>query len=339
MSADSIAPITRSSRSEFRMAWPREFARKHGADLRIAGVFAVLAIVLSVSSRNFTSVGNLLNLMDQAVVVGIVALGQTFVILVAGIDLSVGAIVGLAGIIIGLSMTQANLPLPIALAVGLLSGMIFGLFNGLLVTKGRLAAFIVTLGAMSIGRSMAFVISDGNPISTLPDSFELIASGAIFKMPVNFLVLVSLFILAGYYLKATKGGRTIYAIGSNPEAARAAGLKVNYYVTLAYVISGLMAGIASILLSSRLMTIDPNAGTGLELDAIAAAVIGGASLFGGRGSVVGTFFGTLIMVLIRNGLNLLNVGPYWQGSAIGAVIIIAVLIERITSGRSAGQVS
>jgi ribose transport system permease protein len=192
---------------------------------------------------------------------------------------------------------------------------------------------------MSIGRSLAYVISDGNSVSSLPQGLSYIGSADIFGVPANFLFVVLLFALAWYYLTFTKGGRTIYAIGSNIEAARASGLKVSYYTNLAYAASGALSAVAAVMLASRLMSIDPIAGNGLELDSIAAVVIGGASLFGGRGSMIGTFFGVLIMGLIRNGLNLLNVGPYWQGSAIGAIIIIAVLAERIVTTRlnSRGQ--
>jgi ribose transport system permease protein len=312
----------------------RRFQKKYSLEVRMCLVFIALAALLSFASPFFLTTGNILNLMDQAVVVGIVALGQTFVILVSGIDLSVGALTGVTGIVMGLAMTKAGLPVPVALTLAILAGATMGLINGLLVTKGKVSAFIVTLGMMSIARSMAYIISDGDPISSLPDSFAMIASGTLFKIPINFLVLVILFAIATYYLSSTKGGRTIYAIGSNVEAARAAGLKVNFYNVLTYALSGALSAVAAVMLSSRLMAIDPIAGTGLELDTIAAAVIGGASLFGGRGSVIGTFFGVLIMVLIRNGLNLLNVGPYWQGSAIGAIIIVAVMAERIFSNRS-----
>lgn len=334
MNTETVSPAVDTEPSLATSNRLGRFRQKYSLEIRMAVVFIVLAALLSLASPFFLTTDNVLNLMDQAVVVGIVALGQTFVILVSGIDLSVGAITGVTGIILGLSLTKAGLPIPIALGVAIVAGALIGLINGLLVTKGKITAFIVTLGMMSVGRSMAYIISDGDPISSLPASFASIASGTVLKIPVNFLVLVSLFAIASYFLTSTKGGRTIYAIGSNVEAARAAGLKVEFYNTLTYVLSGALSAVAAVMLSSRLMAIDPIAGTGLELDTIAATVIGGASLFGGRGSVIGTFFGVLIMVLIRNGLNLLNVGPYWQGSAIGAIIIIAVLAERIVSSRT-----
>jgi ribose transport system permease protein len=166
----------------------------------------------------------------------------------------------------------------------------------------------------------------------LPDALSELSVVEVFGIPVNFLFLLTLFAIAWWYLQRTKGGRTIYAIGSNRDAAVAAGLRTTRYANLAYAVSGASAGLASVFLSSRLMSIDPLAGNGLELDAIAAVVIGGASLFGGRGSMLGSLFGVFIMVLIRNGLNLLGVGPYWQGTAIGTIILVAVLIERLTSG-------
>ncbi|MEI6002291.1 ABC transporter permease [Paraburkholderia bengalensis] len=311
----------------------KAFAYRFQVECRMFAVFLILGAVLSVSSSHFLSLGNIANLMDQSVVTGIVAIGQTFVILVAGIDLSVGALTGISAVILGLAMTSAGLPIPMAIFGSLICGALLGLINGLLVTFGRIAPFIVTLGMMSIGRSLAYIVSNGNSISSLPESFAVFGSADMSGIPANFIFVVALFVVAWSYLSYTKGGRTIYAIGSNIEAARASGLKVSYYMTFAYVLSGALSAVGGVMLSSRLMSIDPVAGTGLELDAIAAVVIGGASLFGGRGSMIGTFLGVLIMVMIRNALNLLNVGPYWQGSAIGAIIIIAVLAERFASTR------
>ena len=307
--------------------------RKFQLELRMLLLFVLLCIVLGVVSPHFLSLGNVLNLMDQAVVTGIAAIGQTFVVLVGGIDLSVGSITGVGGIFLGLAINSMGMPIIPAVLVAIFGGGLLGLVNGLLVTRGRIAPFIVTLGMMSIGRSMAFVLTNGNSISTLPDGLALPSTASVLGLPVNFLVLIVLFAGAWYYLTFTKGGRTIYAIGSNREAARSAGLRVDFYNVLVYVLAGVFSSVAAVMLASRLMSIDPIGGTGLELDSIAAVVIGGASLFGGRGSMIGSFFGVLILVLIHNGLNLLNVGPYWQGSAVGTVIIVAVLGERLLSSR------
>jgi ribose transport system permease protein len=309
----------------------RRLFRGARLELRMLALLALLSIALSLISPYFFTLNNILNLMDQSVITGIVAIGQTFVILIGGIDLSVGSLSGATGIIFGLAL--AALPLPLAIVAAILAGGLAGFVNGFIITKGRVAAFIVTLGMMSIGRSMAYVLSGANSITQLPESLANLASESLFGLPINFLVLLILYALAWYYLTFTKGGRTIYAIGSNAEAARAAGLRVDFYSILVYVISGALSAVAAVFLAARILSIDPIAGTGLELDTIAGVVIGGASLFGGRGTIIGTFIGVLIMVLIRNGLNLLNVNPYWQGTAIGAIIIAAVLLERFLSAR------
>jgi ribose transport system permease protein len=300
-------------------------------EMRMLALLALLSLALSLISPYFFTLSNILNLMDQSVITGIVAIGQTFVILIAGIDLSVGSLTGATGIILGLSL--AELPLPIAIVAAIVAGGLAGFVNGFIITKGRVAAFIVTLGMMSVGRSMAYVLSGANSISQLPEPLGDLASATVVGIPLNFLVLVTLYAVAWYYLTFTKGGRTIYAIGSNAEAARTAGLRVDFYSILVYVISGALSAVAAVFLAARILSIDPIAANGLELDTIAAVVIGGASLFGGRGTIIGTFIGVLIMVLIRNGLNLLNVNPYWQGTAIGSIIVAAVLLERFLSAR------
>jgi ribose transport system permease protein len=299
-------------------------------ELRMSLVVLVVMALLSLISPYFLTVNNVLNLLDQSVVVGLLALGQTLVILIGGIDLSVGSLVGVTGIVLGLMLHQ--LPLPVALVICVAAGAFFGLVNGIIITFGRVAAFVVTLGMMSIGRSMAYVLSGANSINGLPASLGALSSDSLFQIPIDFWFLMVCYTLCWWFLSYTKGGRTLYALGSNPEAARVAGLRISTWSVLAYVISGLMSGISAIFLASRILSIDPIGGEGLELDAIAAVVIGGASLFGGRGSIIGTLFGVFIMVFIRNGLNLLNISPYWQGTAIGSVIIIAVLIERLLSG-------
>ena len=314
-----------------RPAAMRLLLRGAQLELRMLALLALLSLALSLISPYFFTLNNILNLMDQSVITGIVAIGQTFVILIGGIDLSVGSLVGATGIIFGLAL--AALPLPLAIVAAIVAGGLAGFVNGFIITKGRVAAFIVTLGMMSVGRSMAYVLSGANSITQLPESLANLASDSLLGVPINFLVLLILYAVAWYYLTFTKGGRTIYAIGSNAEAARAAGLRVDFYSILVYVISGALSAVAAVFLAARILSIDPIAGNGLELDTIAGVVIGGASLFGGRGTIIGTFIGVLIMVLIRNGLNLLNVNPYWQGTAIGSIIVAAVLLERFLSAR------
>jgi ribose transport system permease protein len=197
-----------------------------------------------------------------------------------------------------------------------------------------LAAFVVTLGMMSIARSLAYVFSGQRSISDIPDELSNLVYTNVGGLQMNVIILLVLYVCAWYYLSRTRGGRTIYAVGSNKEAARISGLNVQFYTILPYAISGALAAVASTLIAAQILSIDPLGGNLLELDAIAAVVIGGASLYGGRGSIIGTLFGVLIMVMIRNGLNLLGVSPFWQGTAIGSIIIAAVLAERLLSGKS-----
>ena len=298
------------------------------------GLALVVFVGLSLASPFFLLSNNLLNLLDQSVVTGITAVGMTFVILTGGIDLSVGSVLGLTSVLMGMTMPHYGIPAGIAVAV--VAGGAIGLFSGVLVARFGLASFVVTLGVMAIGRSLAYICSGATSISDIPPAINDLVYTPVLGVPSNVATLLVMYVLAGLYLSFTKGGRTIYAIGSNREAARAAGLNVLAYSVLPYVVSGALAAAAGVLLSAQVMSIDPLAGTALELDAIAAVVIGGASLYGGRGSIIGTLIGVMIMVMIRNGLNLLGVNPFWQGSAIGTIIIAAVLAERLVSTRVRG---
>ncbi|MBF0530542.1 MAG: ABC transporter permease [Deltaproteobacteria bacterium] len=301
-------------------------------EIRMAVVVFVLGLVLSLVSPHFFSMHNMLNLMDQMVVIGIASLGATLVILTSGIDLSVGSVLGMTGIVLGMSFG----PLGTAGAViaGLAAGAGAGLISGLLVAKAGLAPFVATLGMMAIARSQAYVLSGARSINNLPPAIEYVGNAMFLGIPLNFICLLVLYALMWLFLTRTKAGRSIYAIGSNEEAARVAGIAVDKYKILTYVASGFFAALASVFLSARILSSDPIAGNGLELDTIAAVVIGGASLFGGRGSMIGTLLGVCIMVLIRNGLNLLGVDPYWQGTAIGSVIVAALLLDRFFSSGS-----
>ncbi|MDZ5450731.1 ABC transporter permease [Labrys sp. ZIDIC5] len=303
-------------------------------EVRMLGLAIVLAICLSLLSPYFLTRSNIFNILDQSVVIGIVAVGMTFVILTGGIDLSVGSVAGLTGIILGLAVQQY--PPALAVALAILSGAGIGLVSGILIAYFGLAAFVVTLGVMAIGRSLAYILSGQTAIASIPDSMQAIVYTDFFGVPANVLFLALLYILAWAYLTYTKGGRTIYAVGSNKEAARAAGLSVMFYSILPYVISGALSAVAITFSIGQILSADPLMGNAWELDAIAAVVIGGASLFGGRGSIIGTLIGVLIMVMIRNGLNLMGVSPFWQGSAIGTIIIVALLFERLI-GQRAGR--
>ena len=301
-------------------------------EVRMLGLAIVLAIILSFLSPHFLTERNIFNILDQSVVVGIVAVGMTFVILTGGIDLSVGAVFGLTGIALALLLKEFAIPVAILLAV--LFGAGIGLVSGVLVAVFGLASFVVTLGIMAIGRSLSYILSGQRSISGLPADLGNIVYSSFLGIPANVLFLLCLYLAAWAYLTYTKGGRSIYAVGSNALAARAAGLNTRFYSILPFVVSGALASVAVTFSLAQIMSADPLAGNQLELDAIAAVVIGGASLYGGRGSIFGTLMGVLIMVMIRNGLNLMGVSPFWQGSAIGSIIIIALLIERLISWQS-----
>jgi ribose transport system permease protein len=310
-----------------------QFGRLTGIlEVRMAGLALLIAIILSFASPYFLTPNNLFNLLDQSVVIGIVAIGMTFVILTGGIDLSVGSVAGLTGIILGLAMRE--LPLPIAIALAVTAGGMIGAVSGILISVFGLAAFVVTLGMMAICRSLAYVLSGQRSISDVPEQLSGLVYNSFLGLQMNVLILIILYAVAWGYLSRARGGRTIYAVGSNREAARISGLNVRFYTILPYMVSGALSAVAVTLIAAQILSIDPLAGNMMELDAIAAVVIGGASLYGGRGSIIGTLFGVLIMVMIRNGMNLLGVSPFWQGSAIGTIIIAAVLAERLMSGKS-----
>ncbi|MBB5753449.1 ABC transporter permease [Prosthecomicrobium pneumaticum] len=302
-------------------------------EVRMLLLALVIAVALSLLSPYFLTRANVFNMLDQSVVIGIVAVGMTFVILTGGIDLSVGSVAGLTGIILGLAVQQ--MPIPAAIAVAVAAGGGIGLVSGVLIAFFGLAPFVVTLGVMAIGRSLAYILSGQTAISNIPMGMQDIVYTNVFGVPSNVLFLVVLYALAWAYLTYTKGGRTIYAVGSNKEAARAAGLNTLFYSILPYVLSGALSAVAITFSISQLLSADPLMGNAMELDAIAAVVIGGASLYGGRGSMIGTLIGVFIMVMIRNGLNLMGVSPFWQGSAIGTIIILALLVERLLSARAA----
>ena len=300
-------------------------------EVRMLGLAILIGLCLSLLSPYFLTRPNIFNMLDQSVVIGIIAVGMTFVILTGGIDLSVGSVAGFTGILLGLSLQHMPIVPDIAAAVAAGAGI--GLVSGLLINVFGLAAFVVTLGVMAIGRSLAYIASGQTAISNIPDAMQAIVYTNILGIPSNVLFLIILYIVAWAYLAFTKGGRTIYAVGSNKEAARAAGLNTLFYSVLPYVLSGALSAVAATFSISQILSADPLMGNSMELDAIAAVVIGGASLYGGRGSMLGTLFGVFIMVMIRNGLNLMGVSPFWQGSAIGTIIIVALLVERLVSSR------
>ena len=321
------APLVATLRVRPRLHHAREYGT-------LAGLL-LLCLALWAATPHFATVDNLVNVVEQSAIVGIVAVGMTFVIVSGGIDLSVGSIVALAGIVFGLAFRATGAVLPAA-AAGIAAGIACGAANGALVTLGRLPPFIATLGMMSVARGVALMLADGRPISGYPGAFRALATGHLLGLPVPVLLMAALYAAAHFVLSRTTLGRYTYAIGGNEEAAVLAGIGVRRTKTIVYALSGALSAVTALLLVARLDSAQPIAGMMYELDAIAAVVIGGASLLGGSGTVLGTLVGALIMAVLRNGLNLLGVSPFWQGSAIGLIIIVALLVERLVSTRAEG---
>ncbi len=292
----------------------------------------LLCGVLWAASPYFLTASNLVNVVQQTAVNAIIAVGMTFVIVSAGIDLSVGSIVAFSGVILA-SCLQAGLPIPLAIAAGLAAGAACGLVNGVLITWGRLPPFIATLGMMSVARGAALVFTQGRPISGFEASFRFLATGELLWVPVPVWIMGLVYLGSHLLLSRTRFGRYTYAIGGNEEAAKLSGVAVRFHKSMIYAFSGLTAGIAAIVLTARLNSAQPIAGFMYELDAIAAAVIGGTSLMGGEGNLGGTLIGALIMGVLRNGLNLLGVSSFLQQIVIGSVIITAVLVDALLKRR------
>jgi len=294
---------------------------------RLLPFFTLIAlfIVLSIVSPSFLTATNLSSVARQTAVINIMALGMTVVIISGGIDLSVGSILALAGLL-G-AMTMHSYPVAAGVVAGLAAGTFCGLANGLMITTLRVSPFIVTLGTMGIYRGLALIISKGLPVQQIPDSFSFLAEGNLLGVPFVLWILLVCAAATHVILQHTRLGRYAFSIGSNPEAAFYAGVPVRFHTTAVYALAGLLTGLAGMIESSRLMTGQPTSGQGYELTAIAAVVIGGGSLRGGEGSVLGTLVGAFIMGLLANGSDLLGVNPYWQQVVIGAVIIAAVALD------------
>lgn len=289
----------------------------------------IFSIILGIMSDSFFTLDNLLNLLRQISVNALIAFGMTFVILTAGIDLSVGSILALGSALTAGLLTSGMDPV-LAVLIGLLIGLALGAINGLIITKGRVAPFIATLATMTIYRGITLVYTDGRPITGLSDSFtfEMIGKGYIFGIPFPVILMLIAFAILYFILKKTVFGRQVYAIGGNEEASILSGIKADRVKIWVYSITGMLSVLAGIILTSRLNSAQPTAGASFELDAIAAVVIGGTSLAGGKGKIVGTLIGALIIGVIDNGLNLLNVSSFYQQIVKGGIILLAVLLDR-----------
>lgn len=299
-------------------------------NLGIIVAFLVLCVFLSVfpkTSGSFFTRQNIFNVLRQISTNLFLACGMTMVIILGGIDLSVGSIIALSGCISAGCVARYNLPLPIALLMGLLVGLLVGMFNGAVISKTTIPAFIVTLATMNIAKGLAYVYTGGSPVRVVTKEWQFLGAGYVVIFPTPVVILVIVLIITAIIMNKTKMGRHMYAVGGNQQAAEFSGIKVEKVKFFVHAFSGLMAGLAGIVLASRMYSGQPTAGDGAEMDAIAAVVVGGTSMAGGSGKIGGTIIGGLIIGVLNNGLNLLNVNSFWQYVVKGVVILLAVFLD------------
>ncbi|QPB23811.1 ABC transporter permease [Rhizobium sp. 007] len=297
----------------------------------LIGLIAIV-VLFGLLAPDFLSQRNLLNILQQSSINACLALGMTLVIISGGIDLSVGPTAAIAAVITA-TLLVADIPVPLAILAGLGIGVICGLVNGVLVAYAGLQPFIVTLGTLSTYRAIALIYTGGNPVLGVPQGFRALFNGSLMGIPNAVIMVAVVALLAWMLLKKTPLGEYLLAVGGNEEAAYVAGVPIAVTKITAYVISGVLAALASMILIGRLGAAEPILGNLWELDAIAAAAIGGASLMGGKGSVIGTIFGAIILGAMRNGLTLMNVQAFYQLLATGLIILVAMMIDRVTRGR------
>ncbi len=307
----------------FERLHTREALRRYGLVLS----FLLLCLALTLLSDRFLTASNLLNVLRQATINGIIAVGMTYVILTAGIDLSVGSVLALATVIAA-GLMQAGYPVPVGVLAGLGVGTFLGLINGFIIARAGIPPFVVTLGMMTVARGLALTYTQGRPITGLPADFTFLGAGFLGPIPMPIVLFAIVFGLGYVVLSRTVLGEWVYALGDNPVAARLAGLPTRRVTALVYVISGFLSALAGLILVARLNSAQPTAGLGFEFDAIAAVVVGGTSFAGGEGGLFGTLLGVLIIQVLNNGLNLLNVSPLWEGVVKGVVIAAALLLHR-----------
>ncbi|MDR0568043.1 MAG: ABC transporter permease [Spirochaetaceae bacterium] len=296
----------------------------------------ILVIYDIIQSRTvFFTTNNIMNVLRQVATNIYIACGMTMIIILGGIDLSVGSIVGLSGCVTAMLIAYNDWPIAAAVIAGLAVGLLSGAFNGLIISKTTIPPFIVTLAMMNIARGAGYVYTGGQPIRIMSDSFNFIGSGYIGEVPVPVIYLIVIVLISSFIMNRTKLGRHIYAVGGNPMAARFSGIKNGRILFFAYLFSGLMSAISGVVLASRMFSGQPTAGQSFEMDAIAAVVLGGTSMSGGVGKIGGTVIGALIIGVLNNGLNLLNINSFWQYIVKGVVILIAVYVDFLKKSRKA----
>lgn len=295
--------------------------------LGLLAVIAIFVIILTILSPVFLTSANITNLFIQSTILTVLSLGSTFVIMTGGIDLSIGSLMAVSSTIGLGSIVHNHVPVVIGIMIMLVIGAVFGAFNGLFVTKFDIPPLIVTLATMGMGRGIVLIYTNGANITPVPESFIILANGRLLGIPIILIFVVFLSLIAGITLAFTAYGRVVCATGGNELAARLAGIRTKLVIATTYVISGLTAAIGGILLAARLESAGPTAGIGIEMTVIAAVVIGGTSLFGGQGNIVGTILGVVVISLISNSVNLLGVPPAWDQLVKGAIILIAALLD------------
>ncbi|MFV0504980.1 MAG: ABC transporter permease [Lachnospirales bacterium] len=299
-------------------------------NLGIIIALIVLCVFLSINpttTEAFLTSRNFFNVLRQISTNLILACGMTMVIILGGIDLSVGSIIALAGCVAAGITARYSMPIPIAILSGCVVGLIVGMFNGLVISRTTIPAFIVTLATMNIAKGLAYVYTGGSPVRVISDEWQFIGAGYIGPIPTPVVILIVILVITALIMNKTKIGRHIYAVGGNSEAAKFSGIKVQNIRFFVHAFSGLMAGIAGVILASRMYSGQPTAGDGAEMDAIAAVIVGGTSMSGGSGKIGGTIIGGLIIGVLNNGLNLMNVNSFWQYVVKGTVILLAVCID------------
>ncbi len=326
--AESAAAASEQARLEQRQAMLRIWARRALQQLGPFMFVIALGVFLAIKSSVFLTSTNITAIFVQMSVIAIIAVGQTMVIITAGIDLSVSAVVALTGVISTMVVVNDHVGIALGMVLGILVGGGVGLVNGMLVTVLRLPPFIATLGTLSAVGGIALLVTNGQPIAA-PIAFDALGDGHVGPIQAPIVVMVAVALGGWFVLSRTTLGRSAYAIGSSYETARLSGIRVNRALISVYVIQGLLAGLGGLIVASRVVTGDPSAGMNYNLNAIAAAVIGGASLFGGEGTVIGTLIGALLMELIMNGSDLLNISNFWQDFILGVVIIAAVAYDQV----------
>lgn len=307
-----------------------KFAAFIKENLGIMVALAVMCIFLAVfpaTSSSFLTPKNMFNILRQISTNMLLACGMTMVIILGGIDLSVGSIIALSGVLSAGCVARYGLPIPVALLVGVLVGLLIGCINGGIIALTTIPPFIVTLATMNVARGLAKVYTGGSPVRVVTKEWQFLGAGYIGPVPVPVIIMIVVVVISALIMNRTKMGRHIYAVGGNAQAAVFSGIKVSKVKFFVHAFSGVMAGLAGIILASRMYSGQPTAGEGAEMDAIAAVVVGGTSMSGGSGKIGGTVIGALIIGILNNGLNLLNVNSFWQDVVKGIVILLAVLID------------